>query len=108
MSALLERAIDAHQDPLDLRALLATVGVTVFANDHRRTDCPLGKIVVEGDARRVEEREEVVAMTPQALDQPSCLSVFPLRGDQFVQTLVQPLATRTSRTAAAPSTAATP
>ena len=61
MTALFERAIDAHQDPLDLRALPASIGVTVFANDHRRPDGPLGEIVVKGDARLVEEREQVVS-----------------------------------------------
>ena len=94
MTALFERAIDTHQDGLNLGALLASVGITVLANDHCRTNSPLGKIVVEGDARLVEEREQVVAMTPQTLDQPPCLSVFPRRGNQFVQTFVQSLATR--------------
>jgi len=94
MTTLFERAIDAHQDPLDLCALLASIGVTVLANDHRRTDSPFGEIVVKGDARLVEEREQVVAMTPQALDQPLRLRILPRRGNQFVQTLVQSLPTR--------------
>ena len=51
MTALFQCTIDAHQDCLDLRASLASVGVTVLAYDHCRTDCTLGKIILEWNPR---------------------------------------------------------
>src|SRR5579872_2967804 len=91
MTSLLERTINTHQDRLYVGSTVASIGVAVLANDDRRADGPLRQIVVEGHSRLVEEREKVLAMTPQPFDQPFCLSVVPRRCDHFVQTLRQAL-----------------
>jgi len=94
MAALFESAIDTHEHRLSVGAARAPVGVTVFADDHRRPDGALGQIVVEGNPRLVEKRKQVVPMTAKTLEQPPRLAVLPSSLDQLVQPLVQPLATR--------------
>ena len=68
MAALFEGAEDRHQDGLAVGPALAAVAVAVFADDHRRADRPLGRVVVERNIGLIEEREQVVLMTPQAFD----------------------------------------
>src|SRR5208283_5283576 len=62
MSTLFECAIERHQDRLNVRSSHTSVGVTVLPDDDRRTDGALGKIVVEWDARLVEEGKEVAVI----------------------------------------------
>ena len=93
MSALCERAIERHQDCLNVRALRAMIRVTVFANYHCRPDSSLRQIIVKGNSRFVEEGEEVGTMSPQPFDQPLGLRVLPSGGSQFVQAFPNPLPT---------------
>src|SRR5512135_2122524 len=85
MASLLQRAIDAHQYRLSVGSPLAPVAVAVLADHHCRTNRSLGVVVVEGNIRVVQERQQVVAMTPQPFDQTLRLRVVPRRGDQLVQ-----------------------
>ena len=92
MAALFQRAEDAHQDGLAVGASLAAVSITVFANDDGRANGPFRMVVVEGNARLIQECEQIVAMTAQAFDQTFGLPVFPRRIDQLAEPLVQPVA----------------
>src|SRR5208283_5685448 len=73
MSALFESSINAHEHCLCVGTPLAPVGIAVLADDHRWPNSTLAQIVVEGHARPIEKREQIVAMTSKSLDQPSCL-----------------------------------
>jgi len=84
-AALFQRAEDGHQDGLAVGPALAAVALAVFADDHRRADCPFGAVVLEGNIRLVQAREQVVLMAPQALDQACLARVFAPRIDQFLQ-----------------------
>ena len=59
MSTLVERAIERHQNCLNVRSLLAVIRVAVLANDHCRPDGALRQVVIKGDSRFVEECEQV-------------------------------------------------
>ena len=92
MSTLFQRSQDAHQDGLAIGSALAAVSVAVFANDDGGANDPLRMIVVEGNARLIQKREQVLAMTAQAFDQTFCLFVFPGHIDQQSKPLVQSVA----------------
>ena len=66
MATLSERTEDAHQHGLTVRAALAAVAVAVFANDDGRPYRSLRVIVFKRNSRLVQEREQVVAVTPVA------------------------------------------
>ena len=94
VAALCQSAEDAHQHGLAVGALLAAVAVAVFSNDDGGANDSLRMIVVEGNARLIQKREQVLAMTAQAFDQTFCLLVFPGRIDQLAKPLVQTVAAR--------------
>jgi len=64
---------------------LAAVAVAVFAEDHGRADRPLGMVVIEGDSRLIEEREQVALTSPQALHQSPRVGIVPGRLDELRQ-----------------------
>ena len=64
MTALLESAEHAHQDRLGLGPFLTSVGVAVFPQDDRRSDLPLGVVVIGGDIGMVQEREQFGLVSP--------------------------------------------
>ena len=96
VAALFEGAEDGHQDGLAVGTVLAAIAVAVFADDHRRADGPLGRVVVERNVRLIQKREQFVSMTPESFDQSFGVRVLPGRVDQLFQTRGQPLASRRS------------
>jgi hypothetical protein len=56
MSVLFYSSIDVHQHGLRVGTAVASVGVTVLADDDGRSDGPFGRIVIEGDRRIEQER----------------------------------------------------
>jgi len=83
MAALFQSAIDGHQDGLRVGAALAPIAVTDFANDRGRPDGSFAGIVVVGHVGIIQERQQVVSVPPETLDQAASLRVFPRRGDEF-------------------------
>jgi hypothetical protein len=69
VASLFEGAEDAHQHGLAFGAPLAPVAVAVLAEDDGRPDRPFGVVVIEGNSRLIEEREQVAAVPPQSLHQ---------------------------------------
>ena len=94
VAALFESAKDRHQHGLAVGAALTPVAVAVLANDHCRADRPFARVVVERNARLIEEREQIVLMTPQSLDETLCVGAFPGRVDQLLEAILQTLASR--------------
>ncbi len=68
-----QRPIHAHQHGLH-RRLLASVALADLPQDHRRTNHPLGQVVV-ARLRIVQEREQLVGVLPQSLGQPGRVGV---------------------------------
>lgn len=64
-AALFESAEDARRDGLAVGASPTAVAVTVYTEDDRRADRPLGMVVVEGSSRLVEKGDMVVLMPPE-------------------------------------------
>ena len=85
---------DGHQDGLAVRPALAAIAVAVLADDHRRADRPFGAVVLEGDVRLAQEREHVVPVAAQALDEPPGVPVRPGRVEQLLQAGRKPGAAR--------------
>ena len=77
------RKIDMSTDWQSAR--LAAVAVAVFADDYRRANASLGRVVVERNVGLVQEGEQVVPMPSQPLDQPLGVAILPGRGQQFLQ-----------------------
>ena len=85
VAAFFQGEEDAHEDGLHIGAVGAAVAVAVFADDDRRADGPFGEVVVEGNFGVIQEREQVVAMPAEALDQPPRLGTVPRRVDHLLQ-----------------------
>lgn len=79
-AALFESAEDARRDGLAFGASPTAVAVTVYTEDDRRADRPLGMVVVEGSSRLVEKGDMVVLMPPEPPHQAPGVGVFPRPG----------------------------
>ncbi len=77
VAALLEGTENRHEDCWGVRTPLTAVAVAVLAKDHRGPDGPFGSVVLEGNVGLIQEGVQVVLMSPQPLDQPPRVRVFP-------------------------------
>src|ERR1700733_7019518 len=90
VASLLQGAEDAHQDGLGFGSVLAAVGIAVLPRNHSRSDLTLAVVVVEGNLRMIQEREQLGGMPLQSLHQAARVALLPWLLQQFLQPHVQP------------------
>jgi hypothetical protein len=72
---------------MGLGAFRAAVGVAVLPHDGSWADLSLRMVVARGDVGMVQEREQLVLMPPQSLDQATRMWLVPSLSQQIVQPL---------------------